>query len=145
MGSNTPGCSLASPTFTACGQEPNHGRAAACQLRWLAGKVATEAGPSATAAVRSARTSQHACRLCTLLLAQGEELLRLALNDLAELGDQVLRIGVRRHARRKREARAIAHPSRWTLMSSGCNHGTAVVFVVSINKKITAVTRTEAR
>ena len=52
-----------------------------------AGKLAAEAGPSATAAVRPARTSQHACRLRTLLLAQGEELLRLALNDLAELGD----------------------------------------------------------
>lgn len=114
MGSNTPSCSPASPTFTACGQEPNHGCAAAYQLRRPAGKVAAEAGPSATAAVRSARTSQHACRLRTLLLAQGEELLRLALNDLAELGDQVLRIGVRRHARRKREARAIAHPCERT-------------------------------
>ena len=78
-----------------------------------AGKLAAEAGPSATAAVRPARTSQHDCCLRTLLLglllAQGEELLRLALNDLAELGDKVPRIGVRRHARRKREARAV-HP-----------------------------------
>ena len=113
VGSNMPGCSPASPAFTACGQEPNHGCEAACQLRRPAGKLAAEAGPSATTAVRPARTSQHACRLRTLLLglllAQGEELLRLALNDLAELGDQVPGIGVRRHARRKREARAV-HP-----------------------------------
>ena len=47
-----------------------------------------------------------------LLLAQGEELLRLALNDLAELGDQVPGIGVRRHARRKREVRAVAGRAR---------------------------------
>ncbi len=122
-GSNMPGCSRASPAFTACGQEPSHGCEAACQLRRPAGKLAAEAGPSATAAVRPARTSQHACCLRTLLLAQGEELLRLALNDLAELGDQVPRIGVRRHARRKREARAgrVAHPQehRDGLMSSG--------------------------
>ena len=109
VGSNMPGCS---PAFTACGQEPNHGCEAACQLRRPLGKLAAEAGPGATAAVRPARTSQHACCLRTLLLglllAQGKELLRLALNDLAELGDQVPRIGVRRHARRKREARAVA-------------------------------------
>ena len=107
-----PGCSPASPAFTTCGQESNHGCEAACQLKRPAGKLAAEAGPSATAAVRPARTSRHACCLRTmllgLLLAQGEELLRLALNDLAELGDQVPWIGVRRHARRKREARARA-------------------------------------
>ena len=53
-----------------------------------------------------------ACRLCAplleTLLAHGEDLLGLALNDLAELGNQIPWISVQRHARWQREVWAVA-------------------------------------